>query len=173
MRIILALKYEVWWINTCKAFISASYNNKCSRSKSKGHLNENRRLWEITACGNLYVTHHGQSLESKWGSKYGWKHSQGLSAELITGGLIDNAKEFSSSLEGKANTLKIFKQKSGVIRFLVSEDHSGKCEMKYIMINKIMLNYIPTHYALEHLRKDVKFSPFLPALFLLNSVDCL
>lgn len=69
--------------------------------------------------------------------------------------------------------MKISKQKSGVIRFLVSEDHSGKCEVKYIMINKIMLNYIATRYALEHLSKDVKFSPFLPALFLLNSVDCL
>lgn len=71
-------------------------------------------------------------LSPNQGRKYGWKHSQGLSQELIIEGLVDNAKEFSPSLKGKANTLKTFKQKTAVIRFLVSEDHSGKCEVKYI-----------------------------------------
>lgn len=114
-------------------------------SKSKGHSSESKGLWETIECGNLLIAHHGQSLKSKWGSRCGWKCSQGLNQEQIIGGLADHVKEFTPSLEGNAKTLKFFKQKSSAIRFLVSEDHSGRCEVKYIMINKIKLSYIPTH----------------------------
>lgn len=73
---------------------------------------------------------------------------QWLSWEQVTGVLADHAKNSPFLLKAMyKKSIESFKQESDVIRFLLSEDYSGRCQVMTrtgcsIMMNKMKPNYI-------------------------------